>query len=107
LSQKLDIKVSLSFLENSMATSSLMTRYIVRKLRYRYTLGELIGYIKNNISGQVKGLRLKCSGRFTRRQRASIKKASFGRISLNTMGYFIDYNYSPVTLKYGVGGIKI
>lgn len=105
--QKLAVEVKVSFLENSMATASSMTKYMVRKLRYRYTLNELIGYLRNIISIQVKGLQVKCSGRFTRRQRASIKKVSFGRISLNTLGYAIDYNYKSVALKYGVGGIKI
>lgn len=105
--QKIKIKISLSLLENSVATASVITRYMVRKLKNRYSLNELIGYIKRLIVPHVQGLRIKCTGRFTRRQRASVKKVSFGRVSLNTLHYYIDYDYKPVTLKYGVGGIKI
>jgi hypothetical protein len=99
--------VTISFLENFTITSYAITKYMVRKLRNRYTLNELIGYIKNVVAKNVTGLRLKCSGRFTRRQRASVKRVFFGRVSLNTFGYGVDYHCLAVTLKYGVGGIKV
>lgn len=62
-------------------------------------------YVKNRIIGY----KIACSGRFSRKQRASYewKSANLGRVSLSTLNSFIDYSFNDVRLKYGLCGVKV
>ena len=55
----------------------------------------------------IHGFLAKCSGRFTRAQRAQTKWFREGANPLSNFSAPIEYNFRATKLKYGVGGIKI
>jgi hypothetical protein len=90
-------------------TASVISRYITRKLEYKYTLKEvsgplLLGFRRR--SGVV-GLRLQSSGRFTRQERAFFEAKRLGAVARNTLGFVFDYSYRMTRLKYGASTVRV
>jgi len=55
----------------------------------------------------IKGFFFKGSGRFTRKQRADLKKYFFGQIQFNTYNSKVTYTYLSLITKYGKCGLKL
>lgn len=54
-----------------------------------------------------KGFKVRCSGRFSRRQRARGVWFSLGRVPANSLAYFVDYSYYTVPLINSAITIKV
>lgn len=111
LSSPLQIKFRLSHLTNF--SSSIISTYMVQRLGMGISLGEAIKPVlkslkkkKSNVSA-LKGIKVICSGRFTRKQRASSSAYSVGSIPLSSYSAKVDYNERFVRLKYGICNIKV
>ncbi len=55
----------------------------------------------------IKGYKITCSGRFSRKQRATYSWKSFGTLSLSTMKSRLDYSFNTIALKYSSCTIKV
>ncbi len=101
-------------LDNKTLSGEALARYIGIKLSQGFQLGEAVSDIIKNLNQLIKeknaiiyGYRISCSGRFTRRQRASYRNYKEGRLSLNMVSSFIDYGSKEIFLKYGACNIKV
>jgi hypothetical protein len=99
--------VNISILSVRYMTSEIMLKYMVRRLEQGYFLGSLAKSILKDYMKSNLGIRFKCSGRFTRVQRAQTYIFKRGRTPLNTFNVKFDYNFKNVRLKYGLCGIKL
>ena len=63
----------------------------------------------NDFSGftEILGLKIKGSGRFTKKRRASYKTFELGSIPLNQFHKNVDYDLSEIHKKYGISGLKV
>lgn len=84
-------------------------QYALTKLKKGFTVGNILstGLAAIRAQRRILGFRLEFRGRFTRRQRAFIKKAQGGRLPLSSFSANIQYAQGSVVTKYGVGGVKI
>jgi ribosomal protein S3 len=55
----------------------------------------------------VKGYKITCSGRFSRKQRATYSWKSFGSLAFSTVKSKLDYSYRTIALKYSSCTIKV
>lgn len=90
-------------------TASLISKYICIRLRQKFALKEIIRPILKDLTNNsaIKGFRLSCCGRFTKKEIATYRWERRGNVSLNTIAASIDYSFNYVILKYSVCGIKI
>jgi len=102
-----DFSVQIYTLSNSSLSAKALNTYVLRKLKANNSLNAIFSPIINGFSSYFKGIRVYCSGRFTRNQRATFRVFWFGKVTLNNFSELIDYNFSSIPLKFGVGGIKI
>ena len=87
----------------------LIVKYLVSKLEQQFSLGEalfpLVRYL--NKAPTIYGFRIDCSGRFTRKQRASVLTVKGGTVPFSSLKSNLDYEESSVILKYGKCGLKV
>jgi hypothetical protein len=88
-------------------TSDVILRYMTKRLEQGYYLVFLAKTLLKGYARSALGIRFKCSGRFTRSQRARTYIFKRGRAPLNTFDVKFDYNYKSVRLKYGLCGVKL
>lgn len=104
-----EVDFSFSKLEN--ISAYLVVNFIKIRLKQQYTLGSIIyplARFLTSISGAtIKGFRIDCSGRFSRRQRASYLSVKDGRLPFSSRNLNADYHFSEVILKFGKCGIKV
>lgn len=55
----------------------------------------------------VKGYKITCSGRFSRKQRATYSWKTFGSLAFSTVKSKLDYSYRTIALKYSSCTIKV
>ena len=53
------------------------------------------------------GFRVDCAGRYSKRQRASKKSISVGRVPMGNYEGFLDYGASSAVLDYGVSTVRV
>lgn len=112
-------EVTYYILDNKTISSEGLARFIGIKLMQGFQLGEAVADITKNLDQLlvdknnelniplIKGYRISCTGRFTRRQRTSYKNYKEGNLSLNMVDSFIDYGSKEVYLRYGACTIKV
>jgi len=107
LKKKVNVRIFL--LNNKTLNPIIISRYIVNQLLQYNSLNEVIFPLINifNNNQNINGYKIMCNGRFTKRQRASHTIYKEGKLNFSTVTSLLEYNYLPVTLKYGVGGVKV
>lgn len=90
----------------------LIAKFITFRLMYQFRLGEVIYPLlkelrRARLYSKIRGIMIICSGRLTRRQRASKKVYRQGKIGISTIKNNIIYAFDTVRLRYGVSGIKV
>jgi ribosomal protein S3 len=86
----------------------LYSRFVARRLKQRFNLFETMKVLKNYLkSDESNGYLFKCSGRFTKKQRASIYKFRNGSVPISTFSVPVHYAYDLVRLRYGTCCIKV
>lgn len=98
-----------SRINSETVNSNLISYYMAIKLKQRFPLREVLRLIINTLKAvkNVNGFKIKCSGRFDRKQRATYLWEHFGIISSTTIMKPVDYSESVVLLKYGLCGLKV
>jgi len=91
----------------STTTARSIANYAIRKLRAFNSLRDIFHSLVNGYSTITAGITVLCSGRFTKRQRASRMVFRAGRTPHSSFSTAIDFCFDSVPLKYGVGSVKI
>jgi len=88
---------------------TIIRRYVYRHLKFHYTINRIFFPFIKGLREFIKpsGFLAKCCGRFTRRQRATLRCYQLGNIPKNTISSPIEYTVISVPLKYGVGTVKL
>jgi ribosomal S3-like protein len=107
--KNIKFKLNIYYIGQGNVNSSLVLKYLIIKLKQRFSLNELIyplfRLLKKNKN--IIGVKIGCFGRFSRKQRASKIWYSYGKLPLNTLVVPIDYSMSTVKLKNSICGIKV
>jgi hypothetical protein len=112
ISIKLNIKIKkyVFYLEDKTVDSSYLTKYIAIKLLQKYTLRTIYNVLFRYIMSSrldVAGLKICCSGRVTKKQRATYFWEHKGSVKLNTFSSATDYSFYTIPMKFGAVGIKV
>ena len=101
--------ISYVLLKDSQVTPSVISYYIVKKLKQRNMLFKVLKPIFKNLelNPMIAGYKVSCSGRFTRKQRATYYWTNKGLVSFNKFNAVVDYSYRQVSLQFGVCGVKV
>lgn len=100
-------------LSKKIVNSNMISEFFYIRLKQYYTIWEVlknVNFLFKFLMRQrrvVKGYRITCSGRFSRKQRATYSWRSFGSLSLSTMKSKLDYGYTTIALKYSSCTIKV
>lgn len=91
---------------------NIITRFIVLRLLHQFRVGEVIYPILKELNkkkriNKILGIMLICSGRLTKRQRASKRIFRQEKIGLHTFSANVTYSFATARLKYGMCGIKL
>lgn len=94
--------------------ANIISEFFFIRLKQYYTIWEVlrnINYLFKTLMHRrkrlVKGYRITCSGRFSRKQRTTYSWKSFGSLALSTMKSKLDYSYRTIALKYSSCTIKV
>jgi hypothetical protein len=86
----------------------LYTRFLVRRLTQRFSLFESYRVLRPYLhDANLKGYLIRASGRFSKKQRASIYTFREGTIPISNFSARVIFHTENVTLKYGACTIKI
>lgn len=89
--------------------SDIIGNYLITKLSQRFKLFKIVDPLLRTLNQLefLRGFKIACSGRFTRKQIATYYWEKSGKLPLNEITQFIDYKFLTVTLKNSICGIKI
>ncbi len=90
----------------SNATTSIV-RFLTRRFSLLYSIPEIIYPLIRILKKYSTGLLAVFQGRYIKRQRALKKQVQFGPASGNSFNAPLDFAQRWVTLRYGVGSVKI
>ena len=112
LSIKLNILIKkyIFYLEDSTVDSNYLSKYIAIKLLQKYTIRKIFNVIFGYMMSSrldVAGLKICCSGRITKKQRATYFWEQKGSVKLNTFSSATDYSFHTIPMKFGAVGIKV
>lgn len=101
-------------LSKNNVNANIISEFFFIRLSQYYTIWEVlknINYLFRSLMHRrkkiVKGYRITCSGRFSRKQRATYSCKTFGSLALSTMRSKLDYSYRTIALKYSACTIKV
>nr|ALG41030.1 ribosomal protein S3 [Acanthamoeba polyphaga] len=93
--------------------ANIISEFFFIRLTQYYTIWEVLRNInflfKSLMKGKklVKGYKITCSGRFSRKQRATYSWKAFGSLAFSTVKSKLDYSYKTIALKYSACTIKV
>lgn len=105
-------KLNIYMLNTYSVTPEIITSYISSRLQQRYSLRWTLYPVFRDLNkkikkGYIKGYKLLCSGRFTKRQIATYTWNKKGLLPLSKLTSMIRYSQIRIRLKFGLGGIKL
>lgn len=106
---KLNSKIRINFLSYGLLTALIFIRFIIKRLGMKYNISELVFPILEIIKKYkiLRGIRIICAGRFTRKQRTFLLKYKSKINSICSFETRIDYSFTNLSLKYGACCIRI
>lgn len=87
----------------------LVLRFFDWKMKRFFTINQTVWPFLKKVkktSRFIRGFFLVGSGRFTKKQRADIKKYKYGKVRLGSYNYRLNHAFSTITTKYGICGLK-
>lgn len=92
--------------------SSIISEFFLIRLRQFYTIWEVLKNVNFLFRGLmrrgiVRGYKITCSGRFSRKQRTTYSWKSFGSLGFSSMKSKLDYSYKTIALKYSSCTVKV
>jgi hypothetical protein len=103
-------KITIVPIAKNWIPANLIFRYITFNLKFKIKLVKIIPALMKQLLKFVKdvrGVKIICSGRFTRQQRAFYFSRLRGKLPLNTVSMALDYHAGLYKSRYGIGCIKI
>jgi len=87
----------------------MINNFIIKKLSKNYSFISILIPLMKELKKHptINGYRIKCKGRFTKRQRAIYQTFKYGKIKYNNFNNYVSYNLNYVPLKYGVSTVKL
>lgn len=105
----IDIRIKFKRITEDTITAKFLITYMIIKLKkkfsLKYVLNSVIKFLKN--TKKIEGYKIKCSGRFDKKQRATYLLKQLKKVSSTGIFIPLDYAFSTLTLKYGLCGIKL
>jgi ribosomal protein S3 len=103
------ISIRFKLVTNENISALLVATYLCVKLKKTYTMGMLLKSLKTVLLSEynIDGFRIKYSGRFNRKPRATRASLRGGSMSCSTLSSKIDYVERLVILKFGICAIKV
>jgi len=90
--------------------SEIVADYFQKKLRKRYNGIALAKSVEKDLQKfefLFAGLKMRIRGRFTKKQRATYRNFNFGKVSLNTYSFPLNYHAISLPIRYGAVSIKV
>jgi ribosomal protein S3 len=93
--------------------ANIISEFFFIRLTQYYTIWEVlrnINFLFKSLMKKkrlVKGYKITCSGRFSRKQRATYSWKAFGSLAFSTVKSRLDYSYKTIALKYSACTIKV
>lgn len=92
--------------------ANIISEFFLIRLRQFYTVWEVLknvnflfkGLMRRNI---IRGYKITCSGRFSRKQRTTYSWKSFGSLGFSSVKSRLDYSYKTIALKYSSCTVKV
>jgi ribosomal protein S3 len=106
-------KIFIIGLSKMNVNANIISEFFFIRLTQYYTIWEVLRNInflfKSLMKGKrlVKGYKITCSGRFSRKQRATYSWKAFGSLAFSTVKSKLDYSYKTIALKYSSCTIKV
>lgn len=103
------ISIELKKLDVSDLNASVLAKYLTIRLKQRFQLKEaLMPMLRHLAYNQyVKGFRIVCAGRFTRKEIALYDLRTYSSVPFSGVTSRLDFALSEVVLKYSICGIKV
>lgn len=108
-----NLEIKVVSLSKNNVTANVIAEYFYIRLKQYYTIWEILRsvnfFLKQLLYKRkiIRGYKITCAGRFSRKQRASYTWKIFGRISPNSMKSRLDYTYRSIALKYSSCSVKV
>jgi hypothetical protein len=105
----LTIKIILKKLDVTDLNATVMAKYITIRLRQRFQLKEALLPMLRHLSYNeyVRGFRVVCAGRFTRKEIALYDLRTYSSVPFSGVSAKLDFALSEVVLKYSICGVKV
>lgn len=105
-------KIYILGLSKKNISATVVSEFFFIRLKQYYTIWEVlknINFLFRPLMRRkiVKGYKIMCSGRFSRKQRTTYNWKSFGSLALSTTKSKLDYSYRSIVLKYSTCTIKV
>lgn len=106
-------KIFIIGLSKMNVNANIISEFFFIRLTQYYTIWEVLRNInflfKSLMRGKklVRGYKITCSGRFSRKQRATYSWKAFGSLAFSTVKSKLDYSYKTIALKYSSCTIKV
>jgi len=108
---KSNINIHFKLLNQRAFSASYIVNYFAYKLNsgtdLNRTLKSTFNMFERGFMTGIRGLKVVCAGRFTRKQRAHHSIRQAGIIETSTLGAKVDYALMTARLKYGASSIRI
>jgi hypothetical protein len=103
------IKIILKKMDVTDLNATIMARYITIRLRQRFQLKEALLPMLRHLSYNeyVRGFRVVCAGRFTRKEIALYDLRTYSSVPFSGVSAKLDFALSEVVLKYSICGVKV
>ena len=106
-------KIFIVGLSKTNVNANIISEFFFIRLTQYYTIWEVlrnINFLFKSLMRKkklVKGYKITCSGRFSRKQRTTYSWKAFGSLAFSTVKSKLDYSYRTIALKYSSCTIKV
>lgn len=110
---ELPVEISIVGLSKKNVNADIVSEFFFIRLKQYYTIWEVlknINFLFRSLMRKkkvVKGYKITCSGRFSRKQRTTYSWKSFGSLALSTTKSKLDYSFRTIALKYSACTVKV
>lgn len=102
-------QIVLKKLEITELNAAIISKYLAVRLRQRFQLREILMPVIRHLTNTyfVKGFRIVCAGRFTRKEIALYDLRTYSSVPFSGVSSHLDFSLAEVVLKYSICGIKV
>lgn len=101
--------ISYFAINNYLQSANALALWLVYHLQRRNPVQKLFQQISKSIASSpfLEGIRIRCCGRLTNKEKATTSKFDYGRVPTHAFSSSIDFASQRVNLKSGTVGIKV